>query len=241
MDWTKAKNILIIALLVTNLMLLGVYALRAAQRNGDNDEETQRRILTEYNVFLETEIPRRPAPMAVLFVRPETEDAALIEKALSEQTPIPDDGLEALLNAANDLLERCGLMTENTKPAPPFETNGGTTVIRYRDVFDGIPIEESHILCAIEAGRIVRLSRKWYTPLELNDTKGEILGPIEALMRLLPEKDKDEPFVVKNMELVYRVSPERPVAEFPVGDTALPAWKITDNKGTVTYIAAYAQ
>jgi hypothetical protein len=242
MDWSKAKNILIIALLITNLVLLGTYVWRETQRSGADDEDTLRRILTEYKVFLETEIPKQPAPMAVLFVRPEPDDRALIEKALEEQTPRPDADRESPADAANDFLKRCGFMTENTKLSMPIETKGESALLRYRDVFDGIPIEESYILCTTENGRVTGLRRKWYTPLELHDTKGEIIGPIEALMQLLPEKDKEDAFIVREMELVYRVDPDRPAAESsPVGDTALPAWKITDNEGLVTYVAAYAQ
>jgi hypothetical protein len=242
MDWTKAKNILIIALLVTNLVLLGAYVLRETQRS-DDDEETLRRILTEYKVFLETETPRRPAPMAVLYVRPETEDEALIEKALAEQEPIPVAARDrdSLLNAANAVLERCGLLTENAKPETPFQTEGEKTIIRYRDVFEGIPIEESYILCTMENGRVTKIGRKWYTPLELHDAKGEIIGPTEALMQLLPEKDKEKALIVRDMELVYHVNPDRPGAESLIGDTALPAWKVTDDEGGVSYIAAYEQ
>jgi hypothetical protein len=241
MDWSKAKNILIVALLITNLVLLGAYVWREMQRSGADDEGTLRRILTEYKVFLETEIPRKPASMAVLFVRPEPEDRMLIEKALAEQRPIPDADRDSAAAAANALLERCGFMTENTKLVSPFETNGEATILRYRDVFDGIPIEESYILCTVEDGRVTELRRKWYTPLDLHDTKGKLIGPIEALMQLLPEKDKEEAVIVREMELVYRVDPDRPVGGSPVGDTALPAWKITDDKGLASYVSAYAQ
>jgi hypothetical protein len=239
MDWTKAKNILIVALLVTNLVLLGAYILRDAQ--SDNDDATLRRILTEYNVFLETELPKQPDSMAVLYVQPESYDDARVAQALAEQTPPAGDDDDALLDAAEAVLERCGFMTENTAPVTPFETDGERTLIRYRDIFEGIPIEESYIICTFEGGRIAELSRKWYTPLELHDKKGEIIGPIEALMQLLPEKSEDEIVIVRDMELVYRVDPDRPGDESLVGDTALPAWKITDNVGAVIYIAAYAQ
>jgi hypothetical protein len=241
MDWTKAKNILIVALLVTNLVLLGAYVMREAGNDGD-DDATLRRILTEYNVFLETELPRQPDSMAVLYVQPETYDSARVERALSEQTPASKtDDDDALLDAANAVLERCGFMTENAAPVTPFEADGGKTLIRYRDIFEGIPIEESYIICTMEDGRVADISRKWYTPLELHDRKGEIIGPIEALMQLLPEKNEDDTVIVRDMELVYRVDPDRPGEESLVGDTALPAWKITDSIGAVIYIAAYAQ
>jgi hypothetical protein len=241
MDWTKAKNILIVALLVTNLVLLCAYVLRENRRADADDDATLRRILTEYNVFLETEMPKQPAPMPVLYVQPETEDSARVAKALAEQKPILNADRETVLDAANTVLESCGILTENTKPPAQFETDGEKTVIRYRNVFEDIPIEESYIICTIEGGRVAELSRKWYTPLELHDKKGEIIGPTEALMQLLPEKPEEETIIVRNMELVYRVDPGRPGGESPVGDTALPAWKITDSTGSVVYIAAYAQ
>jgi hypothetical protein len=241
MDWTKAKNILIAALLVTNLVLLGAYVFRETQRNGADNDATLRRILTEYNVFLETEMPKQPAPMAVLYVQPETEDSASVAKALADQKPVRGTGREAMLNAANAVLESCGLMTENTEPSAQFETDGGKTVIRYRNIFGDIPIEESYVLCTVEDGRVTELSRKWYTPVELHDRKGRILGPTEALMQLLPEKPEEETIIIRGIELVYRVDPGRPGSESPVGDTALPAWKVTDSAGSVVYIAAYAQ
>jgi hypothetical protein len=240
MDWTKAKNILIVALLVTNLVLLGAYILRDARSDGD-DDATLRRILTEYNVFLETELPRQPDSMAVLYVQPETDDSDRVERVLAEQMPASGTDDDALLNAADTVLERCGFMTENAAPVTPFETDGEKTLIRYRDIFEGIPIEESYIICTMEYGRVADISRKWYTPLELHDRKGEIIGPIEALMQLLPEKNEDDIVIVRDMELVYRVDPDRPGEESLVGDTALPAWKITDSIGAVIYIAAYAQ
>jgi hypothetical protein len=240
MDWGKAKNILIVALLVTNLVLLCVYVLRETQRFA-SDDDTLRRILTEYKVFIETELPGQPAPMAVLYVRPETEDRALIERVLAEQETIPAEDRESMLRAADAVLERCGFMTESTERATLFETARAGTIIRYRNVFDGIPIEESYILCTVKDGRVIEISRKWYTPLELHDTKGKIIGPIEALMQLLPEKDKEEALIVRDMEAVYRVDPERPGVESFVADTALPAWKITDSTGAVRYVDAYAQ
>jgi hypothetical protein len=240
MDWTKAKNILIVALLVTNLVLLGAYVLRDIRSDGD-DDATLRRILTEYNVFLETELPKQPDSMAVLYVQPEAYDEVRVAQALAEQTPPTGADDDALLDAADAVLKRCGFMTENVTPVTPFEADGEKTLIRYRDIFEGIPVEESYIICTMEGGRVADISRKWYTPLELHDRKGEIIGPIEALMQLLPEKSEDETVIVRNMELVYRVDPDRPGDESLVGDTALPAWKITDNGGAVIYIAAYAQ
>jgi hypothetical protein len=64
---------------------------------------------------------------------------------------------------------------------------------------------------------------------------------MEALMRLLPDKDEEETIIVRDMELVYRVDPDRPRDESLVEDTALPAWKVTDSKGVVTYITAFEQ
>jgi hypothetical protein len=238
MDWTKAKTIIIAALLVTNVFMLLVYLTRTVER--PDDEEVLREILKSENIFLETELPRRPRPMAMLYVEPETADAGAVERALAAQAPM-GGGLtdRALAGAVEDVLESCGLMTENTRLAGPPVREGSAAVLRYRDVFGDIPIEESYIVCTVEDGRVTDIDRKWYKPLALHDKKGEILAPINALVRLISTKEREERLVIREVELVYRVSPVGLGSESPVGDTALPAWRIVDAQGDERFVAAY--
>jgi hypothetical protein len=80
MDWTKAKNILIIALLITNAIVGTTYALRLQETRQVWTAEAAH--ATEYfdaiGVSLNTEIPAKPVKLPVLFVRfdPATEDGS---------------------------------------------------------------------------------------------------------------------------------------------------------------------
>ncbi|MDR0425510.1 MAG: hypothetical protein LBH39_08710 [Clostridiales Family XIII bacterium] len=270
MDWTKAKTILIIALLATNVTLLAVYSLEWKQRERV-DEGVIFEILEAANVRIEAELPDYPKRMAVLYVRPQPADHRTIMEILANQAapereggqgaePAPGgdgeagadgkepggDGpgeaeIDAAVAAADGVMRECGYLTENARRILPVSYENGKILIKYRNVYDNIPIEESSAVCEVENGRVMSLERKWYMPVELHDKKGEIMGPAEAMIMLLPDKDESEAMSIKKVELVYWVSPEGAGVESPVADTALPAWKITDGRGRETYIPAYRQ
>jgi hypothetical protein len=243
-DWTKAKTILIIALLATNVTLLAVYSLEWQQRERV-DEGVIFKILEAANVHIETELPDYPKRMAVLYVRPQPADHRDIMEILASQAAggdgIGEAEIDAAIAAADRVMRECGYMTENARLILPVSEENGKILIKYRNVYDNIPIEESSAVCGVENGRVTSLERKWYLPVELHDKKGEIMGPAEAMIMLLPDKDESEAMSIKKVELVYWVSPEGAGVESPVADTALPAWKITDGQGREAYIPAYRQ
>ncbi|MDR1572313.1 MAG: hypothetical protein LBS32_07295 [Clostridiales Family XIII bacterium] len=243
MDWTKAKTIIIAALLLTNIVILGAWMAKAHDGARGDEDATLRAILSSGGIFLETELPKKPGRMAVLYVQPETNDAAAVRRALAAQEALSSATLsdEGLAAAADAILESCGYMDESAEIALPPERDGGRAYVRYRDVFDGIPIEEGYIVCEFEGSRAVGVDRKWYTPVELHDRKGEIITPLRALIQLLGDKEGDDSLIIRGIELVYWVSPQGVSEGSPVADTALPAWKITDSEGTTRYIAAYEQ
>jgi hypothetical protein len=209
------------------------------------DEGIFERILASSNVSVETNLPEKPGRMAVLYVQPETADKAAVEDALRGQTAVAFSSDKVryegeLAEAAERVLEKCGFMSENVELASLTQEGAeGKAVATYRDVYKGIPIEESYIICAFEGGRVVGVDRKWYSPVDTHDRKGEVISPMEALMRLLPDKDESERVAIRDVSLVYWVDPQGAREASPVGDTALPAWKITDSLGRVTYVQAY--
>jgi len=77
MDWTKAKNILIIALLITNAIIATTYAVKVHEKNKEWSAEAAytKAYFEDIGVSIQTDIPSKPLKMAVLFVRFETSDA----------------------------------------------------------------------------------------------------------------------------------------------------------------------
>lgn len=131
MDWTKAKNILMIALLATNLVIgLTYYAtIREKREEWVIQAQNTAAYLEELGVPLETEIPNRPLKMPVLFVRfepsdpeadktPVYEDDIRVESTVSSVTVIPidrGDNRREVVSASYALLKYLAAMEHQEK------------------------------------------------------------------------------------------------------------------------------
>lgn len=71
MDWTKAKTILIIALLITNIIIAYSYNQKLQEAEAQQIEQaiSTREFLAQMGIEVETEIPAKPLKKPVLFVR----------------------------------------------------------------------------------------------------------------------------------------------------------------------------
>ena len=95
MDWTKAKNILIIALLVTNLIIGAAYlgTIREKEREWEEQARNTASYLAALGVPLEAEIPAKPVKMPVLFVRFEPLDPENVPEEVDYQDiPVESTG-----------------------------------------------------------------------------------------------------------------------------------------------------
>ena len=81
MDWTKSKNIMIIALLVTNLIIGLTYysTIREKRKEWAVQARNTAVYLMEQGIELDVEIPDEPRKMSVLFVRFEPSDPEVAE------------------------------------------------------------------------------------------------------------------------------------------------------------------
>lgn len=71
MDWTKAKTILIVALLITNLIIGYTYSEKLKEAEVQQIEQaiSTREFLAQMGIEIQTEIPTKPLKKPVLFVR----------------------------------------------------------------------------------------------------------------------------------------------------------------------------
>lgn len=92
MDWTKAKSILIVALLMTNLIIGMAYIVKVREQNGKQlaAAESTQAYLQEKGITLGVEIPSEILKKPVLFVRFQT----------------PEEGVE------NDIIYFDGMLVE---------------------------------------------------------------------------------------------------------------------------------
>ena len=244
MDWTKAKSILIIALVVTNLVLIATYFSQNNSLKNDEDkmQNVTIRLLEEKNIFVETDIPKEHDRMAKLTVRFDTMNEDLIEEQLAGQNALPEAERtdENLISATKDFIEQCGLMTENVTFDSIERTNDEITVT-YKNYINNIAIEDSYLIFTIQDGKITDLKRYWLNPVEISDIKKEVIPAVAALIKFMSENTEDKKIFVEDISLVYWLDSSAFDAESPVTDTAFPAWKITYNQGKIQYILAWEQ
>ncbi|MDO4553364.1 MAG: two-component system regulatory protein YycI [Bacillota bacterium] len=244
MDWSKSKNILIIALLITNVLLLCFYVAGQLRQGAEDDQimEETLALLEARNIYLETEVPQVQERMAVLNVEYHQVDEERLEAALESQRALPagEQTEEAILDACNAFADSLGLLTETTELESVVE-EGDAVVVRYRNVYEGIPVEESYMVCTFRNGRVEELERQWLLPTGTGKNKREVLSAWAALIDFMSGTEGEEPIRVEGMELVYWLDPSTVSADSPVSDTAFPAWKIIYNGGLSDHVTAYRQ
>lgn len=244
MDWTKAKSILIVALLVTNLVLIATYF---SQNNRFWDDEREMRdvtvkLLEEKNIFVETDIPEGHRRMPKLTVSFDKADEEIVKEqlALQKSLPIRERSDENLIAVTESFIEACGLMTD-TVTFDRIEHKENETLVTYKNYINGVAIEDSSIICTIRNGKITDFQRNWLKPVEINDIEKEVIPARAALIKFMSENTEGEKINIEDISLVYWLDSSVFDAEAPITDTAFPAWKITYNRGRIQHIPAWEQ
>lgn len=244
MDWTKAKNILIAALLVTNLLFLASMFYGNAKVNSENALflENTIAVLHERNINIEGELRAKQISMPVLSVEYDNADPALIKALIASQKSLPGSSWSetAIREMAEAFLAKCGLMTENVR-YDGIQKNSGLYNIHYSDTINGIAIEDSYMNCSIKDGKVQAVSRLWLKPVDFGKTKKQVIPIALALIKFMTDHPGGEKVTIQKIELVYWLDAVNFGLESPVSDTAFPSWKISYNYGQVSHINAFEQ
>jgi len=231
MDWAKAKTILIIALLATNLFLIASMGL------GDNpkssNEEALLRILEERNIYVEGDIPEYRDSLPILrgeYIRCDEEETALM---MSLQPVLPVGATdEEYEEAACDFLEYMGLLDENVV-FDCIEKDGSKTTVIFKNEVLEMTLQGSIMSCIFENGKMKDFEYLWLDQTGFSQKKAEIISPSVALMSVTNE-NLETAMIIKEIEMIYW-TPEMTDEEIALGetlsDTAFPAWKISTADG----------
>ena len=245
MDWTKAKSILIVALIVTNLVLIGTYFLQTndLKRNDNEMKDVTIKLLEQQNIYVDADIiPKDHKRMAKLTVQYDKMDEDIINEQLAGQKTLPKTKRteENYMSMTKEFLDGCGLLTDNVT-YDGIEHSGNDILLSYKNCINGIAIEKSYIIFTIREGRIVDFKRFWLNPTEISNNEKAVIPANAALIKFMSENTEGIRINVEDISMVYWLDTSSFDAESPVTDTAFPAWKITYNHGKVKYIQAWEQ
>lgn len=238
MDWSKAKNILIVALIATNVFLLCTYLTKSSMDDEVMDQEVLFTVLKGKNIYVDTKIPSKYENMPALTIEYNNDKQTVIEKALKQgiyNIPV-NSGKRDYHDMADKFLNDCQLNNENLV-FDKVVTKEKSTVVRYKNCYKNIAIGDSFLEVSFLDGKINDVTRQRLT-LEPKK-KLKVTSPEEALLMFMSEKDPNEVIHVEKMQLVFWVNSSEFNGESLISDTAFPAWEITYNGGKTKYIDAY--
>lgn len=244
MDWNKAKNIILIVLLLTNIFLIAAYGVKNSDNGENSDTDVYRytmNVLEENNIFYKGAVYEgtlRIHPLTVSYGR---YDSKIVSNAIRNTRKLSESERtsENYRNISDDFLEKCGFMSENVKFVS-IESDSDSAVITYENYYKNRPVRECFMKVYFKDGSIADFDRKWMEVVSESESKIEVISQLSALLKFMTETESDEKITVDDMYLVYWID-DYDLSGDILYDTALPAWCINYNNGRIKYISATVQ
>lgn len=252
MDWGKAKNVILIFLVITNIFLIGVYGARYREDKESSSELYSYTIeqLEANDIRMECDIPEKPDRIPTLTIQYEENPSE--EKVIAAVMKIRDSEEAAESRAeyeemAGIFLDECGVSLKDAALAGYEERDDGSVIVTYENHYGRIPLQECAMNVVFRDGYVSRLQRQWISAVEEGTAKLEITEPVTALLSFIDivksERNESVPekiVEVEDIRLVYYAD-KSSVTESILYDTAFPAWQIRYDGGRIRYISAFEQ
>ena len=174
MDWNKSKNIILIILLITNIFLIAVYGgqdIFQKKTENNNAYKYTMSVLEENNIIYKGKIQDKLSKMPPLTVSYGKYDENIVNKDIQNTRSLAesDRNESGYKSVADELVDRCGFMSENVV-YDGISEDGTKTIVSYSNFYKNIPIEECYMRVYFEGGNVTDFERKWMDVID----EGEI-------------------------------------------------------------------
>ncbi|MZQ74742.1 MAG: hypothetical protein GT589_01105 [Peptoclostridium sp.] len=258
MDWAKAKFILIIAFIITNMFLgYSYYKTKSIAQNehfsdGEYREYVQM-LLEKKNIELKVKVPeheQRLGPILVKYEMPDkdmyktlVEDKGAVyefeganKSVLTFDAKLKKYDVESAIDYANGFLKLYELNGRGIKLKKASENPEYIEVV-YAGDHDGYFLEKSYMSFKFQRDGSLKVERLWLIPEKSIFQKRMLISPYEAIVKIYPELDDSS--VISDISLGYYFKLGE---NLNIKDTktakAFPAWRITLSDGTEKYVSA---
>lgn len=251
MDWSKAKSILIIALLATNLILFSAIYMEKDRVDGTSEDtikEDTILLLESHGIYVDPDlIPEKDQQLPVLFLKYVVADPEKIE-LLVEESDIdlqPGATEEEFRQAADSLVQKAGFYQKSLTFQNVTVRDDQETVVHYGMEYAGYPVDNCHLSVTFRKGKPAAIDINWAEPFSVGKNKKQVMTALTALIKFMAEQEDQVyegqeriPIYIDQISLVYWLegyTGDSSVSE----DTAVPYWRIDYNGDQTTYIPGY--
>ena len=243
MNWSKAKTILIAALIITDIFLILTYVDFGFKDDEFNDNEALAEFLAQKNIYVSAEaIPERHKDMPVLYVQNEDDNCPEMTSALSagDFPKVSENKDEEYIRIADSFIKAAGPKYD-TAVFERIESSGAATSVIYKNVIDGVAIEKSRIVCFFKDGVLEDFECEWLGAVSFHSKKQNTISASQALLLFMAQNEEKKDIYINGIEMIYWLDEGSLDTETAISaDTAFPTWKITYNDGETSYIDGYA-
>lgn len=222
MDWAKAKNILIVAFIITNL-ILGYYVLQDWEANSYSYTVSEDRIndvkeiLRKKNIIIKADVPKEVSQIPELTVKYETYDEKKIQdrflegndsdydktirvtannKLITYQKTIKgannDLSLEEVRKIAYDFIKKHGYEKDDMKLWDIRMVDNEYEIV-YKQKYKDVILDDGYMKINIKNSEVIWFERKWLQPTDIKVIEKRVIPATKALLLAIDElKDKKD-------------------------------------------------
>ncbi|MDO4481587.1 MAG: two-component system regulatory protein YycI [Bacillota bacterium] len=245
MEWSKIKNILIIALALTNLLFIFLI-ISADSKEPDTDSpvllsETEA-VLKNNGIEISAEIPSVEKEISVLTLTYDGDNGTFFYTGSVKLSPLTE---EAAIKTADDFVENLGLPSPDGNEIRRgscylSEEIPDTYVVTYGSYYNNCRLEDSYLLCYVTEDGVVRMKKNHASAETSSKSRPKTVPAATALLKYMNQiktADSNASAEITDITIVYKT--DAPYGGNITSDTAFPTWKITSSDGAVSYIPAY--
>lgn len=245
MEWSKIKNILIIALVLTNLLFIFlIISADSGEYKPDSPDLLNETVsvLENNGITISAEIPYEEKEMAVLTLTYDEDNGTFFYTGSQK---IPELTEKTALKAADSFVENLELPSADGNEIRkgscfPSEEDENMYVVTYGSYYDDYKLEDSYLICFVTQDGVVKMKKNHASAEAAGKSRQKIIPVTTALLKYMNQiktADINAGAEITDISMVYKI--EAPYDGNITSDTAFPTWKITASDGALSYIPAY--
>ena len=245
MEWSKIKNILIIALILTDILLISLLILSDKEESAEDSSisiEDALLVLSKNDITVSAQIPDTAPEMPVLTLTYDSDNGSFFYTSSEAALELTE---ETAMDLANSFISSLNLPeAENNSlkavSVYPAEAPDTRYIVSFGSYYEDHKLEDSYILCYVSPEGVTEMLKNHASAEDSGNSKQKIVPAASALLKYMNQIKTADPKASKeviDISLVYKV--DSPYDGNITSDTAFPIWKITASDNSITYISAY--
>jgi hypothetical protein len=246
MEWSKIKNILIIALLLINVLFLYMMAQPSGAESDGGNQETlladTLSVLGDNGITVRADTGFDAPELPILTLQFDGDNGTYDYAPSGKSLYLNEDS--ALEEADRFITEKgtFGTLGKEIRAdsITVSESRPDWFVVTYGGYYENYRIKELYVTCTVSSSGVLRMEKQWAQVTEAGRNRRALIPVTSALLHYMDRVLSDEPGAEKTVtgiSVAYTVN--TPYDGTVASDTAFPAWRFDASDGNSVYIPAY--